>query len=395
MVIKDLSGKTKQIIILISVVIVIATGVILFIVKQKGMFQKGSQKQMDYVIPGVPYMGLYNYHENYNFGYGTSDTSAAVAEVMEYWNPGKTNLADIDRCFVRNIETSMLGVRACLSKFGDYDIQLAHLNNDELKNYVNSEAKTPLLFFLPVSLDQPSEITYLPLNLLIGVKKSQNKVILHSYWFGNNYEVSFDDFNKLWEKTDPRFRNTYLVVQPNNLQDKLKEMNSRKIFAYPERTSIMNNARKMFNNYALSEGALIIMDYDLAKKYQENILNDSNFQDYFPPYYKVRLYADMAAADLRDKDYDSAMGHINQAISLNHDLNQPFKDWPGAVFKNRTSENKGVASGVYRILGEIYFATDNLEKAKESYLKALSINPKDGQAESNLNAVELKLQGKK
>ena len=46
-------------------------------------------------------------------------------------------------------------------------------------------------------------MTYHPATLLIGIEDSQKKVVLQDYWFGNNYEVSFDDFNKLWEEMRP------------------------------------------------------------------------------------------------------------------------------------------------------------------------------------------------
>lgn len=392
MIIEDSNKKVKRIILLLSAA-VIATGLILFVVKYKGMFQisKESPKQADYIIQGVPYKGLYNHKGDNNRIAG--DVSAAVASLLEYWNPGQIKPLEVSSCFHGLQFASMLEIRGCITKFGDYDIQKVHLNNDELKKYVNSEAKTPLLFFLPVSLDQPLDVTYIPAKLLIGIEESQKKVILHDFWFGNNYEVSFDDFNKLWEKTRPNFRNTYLAVQPKDWLNKLKEINSRKIAAYPSRTSIMDQAHGMFQNYALGFGAQKGGMNDVAQKYYSDVLNDPKFEDYFPPFFKVNTFTKLAAVELAQGNLDQALVHATKAVELNHDLEEPFKDWPGYGIGKNKKGNRGVASGAYKILGDIYQKQKKYQLAIDNYQKTLNIHPGNAGAKVGLEQARLGLAG--
>jgi tetratricopeptide (TPR) repeat protein len=402
MIIDDPSKKVKRNILLLSAVAVVVVaavvGVIFFGAK---MFQisKENQKQSDYVIQGIPYIGIYNHKGDYSFSYVLGDTSMAAASLLEYWNPGQNNLVQVALCFsdINNNSgriTGLTDIEGCISKFGDYNFQTVHLNTDELKKYVNSEVKTPLIFFLPVSIDQPLEISYHPATLLIGIEDSQKKVILHDFWFGNNYEVSFDDFNKLWEGVRPDGRNTYLVVQPKDLQNKLKEIDSRKITAYPARTSIMDQAHSMFQNYALGWGAKLRGTYDVAQKYYSEILNDPKFEDYFPPYFKVSLFTKLADVYLAQGNLDQAFVNATKAVELNHDLDKPFKDWLGCELRGgNTPGNQGVSSDAYRILGAVYRKQKKYQAAIDNYQKALDINPGNPNAEKGLKLSQLGLAG--
>jgi hypothetical protein len=396
MVMEDLNKKTKRNILLLLVAVVLASGIIFFGVK---MFQvsKENQKQADYIIQGVPYIGLYNNVGNYSFTYVLGDVSKTMASILEYWNPGRNNLTEVGSCLYDlklGRFVNFTDVQNCISKFGEYKFETLHLHTDELKKYVNSGTKTPLLFFLPVSIDQPLEVAYAPPTLLIGVEDSQKKVILHSFWFGNNYEMSFDDFDKLWERMRPEGRNNYLAVQPKNLQNKLKEINSRKIVAYPARTSIMIQAHSMFQNFALGWGAQQKGLNDMAQNYYSDILNDPKFDAYFPPYFKVNLFTKLAEVYFVQDNIDQALISANRAVELNHDLDKPFKDWPGCelVVSNK-ADRLGESSDAYRILGDVYQKQKNYQSAMDNYQKSLEINTRNLDAYKGFIQTKLELAG--
>lgn len=394
--------KNKRLVIIIGVVIVVILGISgMFIISGTSIFSQLKRQfsgPINYTIPGVPYIGAYNKKSPYD-SLGM-DANSAEASILEYWNPGKNNFADIGQSLEgtrdANSEktfSSLDNYKKAFESYG-YSVKTVNLQINELKKYINPETRTPLLFFMPLEENQPQEIIYQPTTILIGINESEKKLILHSFWFGNNYEISFDEFNSLWNAARPDQRNSYLVIQPNNYNEIISNVRNRKNDPYPARTSIMNNAQIMFKNYALSEGAIWSLHNDLAKGYQEKVKNDPNFQEYFPPFYKVRLYAEEATENLiDDKDYDAALKNINQAIALDYDLNKPFKDWPGVDFVGYNSE--GVGSAVYRVLGDIYYTMGDFEKAKESYLKTLSINPQDTNAKRKLKLASLSIAGKK
>lgn len=392
MIINEQNKKKKYII--LAAVLIIVAGAIAFGVKY-GLFfySNGVQNQSDYVIEDVAYAGIFNHKGKFAFVSG--DTSAAITSLLEYWNPGQNNLANIRQCFSsgRGRLINMMSAKDCVSGFGDYDSQVVHLNTDELKKYINNETKTPLFLFLPISTDQPVEVIYHPATILIGVKDSQKKVVLHDYWFGNNYEISYDDFDKLWGKMRPDERNTYLVVQPKNLRDKLRAMSSRSTAEYPNRTSIMVQAHSIFKNYALGGGAAWRGMYEMAQEYYTEALDDPKFEDYFPPYYKVMLFSKIAEVYLAQNKFDQALTNANKAVELNHDLDKPFKDWPGYEEGGNKPGNVGVASSAYKVLGDVYQKQKDYQRAVENYQKALDVDPGNENAKSGLQLAKLGLVG--
>lgn len=371
---------------IIGLIVLVAAGLGLYWRNNKANLISDNQ---NYIIPGVPYVGIYNQKDRQ--GYINNDAVAAAVSVSEYWNPGKTNFAEANSFFRREPGTyiNFQKIGDYFEKFGGYNVSQEKLGIGELKKYINSNKKTPLILFLPISENQPLEIWYHPAKVLIGINEPERKLIMHDFWLGNNLEISFDDFNKLWERMRPDERNMYLVVRPENYKGILDVGGVSQ--SYKPRTETMQTAGDMFQNFVLAQGAQSQKMNDKAIEYFLEIKSDPNFEMHFPPTFKVYLYYEMAEAYLALKNFDSAIEAANQAIEINHDLDKPSGDWPGTIHVLNKPSLIDRASGPYRVLGDVYRQQKDFAKAKENYLKALDIMPANEEALQGLKLVELEL----
>lgn len=352
---------------------------------------------VDYVIPNVPYFGIFN-HKGENTKL-IRDTSSAVGSILEYWNPGKVDFKTIGTVLGRTTDNKQAVFSAenfdKIFESNGYSVKFLRLDISDLNKYLNPDARTPLVVFQALDKDQPKELQYYPPSVLIGIKNSKKKLVLHSYWYGNNYEISFDDFNALWSATPPNQQNQYAIIKPNDYEAALKEVKKKAVASYPARTSIMQNDQSMFKNFALGEMALWQAESVLTLQYFDKVESDANFEEYLPPYFKVLFYTQKSIALLRQKKYDTALEFAQQAINLNHDLDKSFRDWPGFDINKNSPGETGILAEAYEALGDIYFFKKEFEAAKENYEKTLQIFPNEQRTKASLETTLSILSGKK
>ncbi|HPN96413.1 MAG TPA: tetratricopeptide repeat protein [Candidatus Moranbacteria bacterium] len=372
----------KKAIVLLAVLIVF--GLIVFIGFK--FYQKGKpdastiRSEVNYVIEGVPYNGLHNHKEKAAFI--SNDLSAAVFSILEYWNPEKNDVVLVDY-YLKAQSGRMITPDRINDFFGfykskdDYEKpQVIDLDINEFKKYVNQEKKIPLILMMPLSGEQTEEIPFNPVWVLIGIKDAERKLVLHNYWQGNNYEISFDDFNKIKEIGQKTGGSACVLVQPKNLSEKIKEINKRNIAPYKPRTSVMDKGREMYDNYAI--GRAFFFSGFLPQKsldYLFKVKNDPNFEEFLPPVFKIRTYNTIAMILNGQKKTDDALRYANLAAELNHDVDKPFKDYPGFDAMGNGSGQIGLLGEVYTTLGDIYKEKNDLAKARENYQKSLDIKP--------------------
>jgi hypothetical protein len=380
MIIKDSNKKTKLLVAaVIAVIVLLVAGFFLW-----RIWQKDKNVSTDYIIPNVPYFGIHNHKGNNNvLG---PETPSAVASILEYWNPGKNNLQEINDNVLAQLryqeESSKYlsdfdKIKEAVYTLGDYNSEVVNLKISDLKTYVNQTIRTPLLVFLPVKTDQPIIINYSPVSVLIGVKEKESKLVFHNFWLGNNLEISYEDYSKMIDRMTPIMRNNYLVIQPKNLKEKLKEVEGRRNTPYPPRTSIMERGSEMFKNYAIAEGGSIMDIEEPTKTYLEKIIQDPEFENYFPPYMKVLTYSRLAQMYLLgNKDNLTAIKYAQMSIDLNHNIDQPFKDWMGYECAFNKPSHYGESSRPYVVMGDIQSKQNNISAAKDAYTKAFEIYPR-------------------
>ncbi len=364
--------------------------------RTKNMIQENPLAQkIDYIIPGVPYYGIYNHKESASFL--STDKPAAIASVLEYWNPGKNNFQTIDQFFPNLVERKEFDkprswdeIKNFVNSQGNYVTEIEELIIDDLKKYVNPKTKTPVIITLAIDQNQPVNIPYYTMKVLIGIKESEQKLVFHDFWFGNNYELTYDEFNKLAEKTNPRFKNKYLVIQPKDINNKLKEINnaSNTNSLDPKRTQLTNINSQMLLNYILGSAVLKYgLPSRMAIDYSEKVKNEASFESSFPPIFKTLLFFRLAQAYLALDDLDNALAAALKSVELNHDLDKPSGDWPGYEIAYNSASNKGQLSNSYRILGDVFNKRGAPEEAKYNYQKALEIYPENQLAQEGLQSI--------
>jgi len=344
------------------------------------LFWLNREKKINYTIPGVPYYNIWDHRGE--AAYFTGETAAAIFSVLDYWNPGITKPVETDKFFkIERRATNSVGAEDVnnyidLIAKDQYVIKSVVLEKNEIKQYINPEAKTPLLVYLPISEEQPIELSYYPVVVVIGVNEFEGKITVHDFWLGNNREISFDELSKLWERKKPEQRNEYFVIQPKNLKEALAVINTRKIELYPTRTALMSKNEAMIKNYVLGIAAQDMLNYDLANSFFSKIEGDLGFQNDFIPVLRVQILARLAAIRLQNKDMAGALNYVNKAIDLNQNIDKPMDNgWLGYEHIRLDMANQGKSSDPYRVLGNIYKAMEENDKAIEAYKKALEIDP--------------------
>jgi hypothetical protein len=388
MIIEDSNKKTKLLFaVIIAVIILLVAGFFLWRIWQN------KNVSADYIIPNVPYFGIHNHKGNNNvLG---PETPSAVASILEYWNPGENSLQEINDNVLAELRDQGVSnenlltfdkIKAAVSTLGDYNSEVVNLKVSDLKTYVNRAARTPLLVFLPVKADQPIGINYFPASVLIGVKEKENKLVFHNFWLGNNLEISYEDYSKMINNMAPNMRNNYLVIQPKKLNEKLKEVEGRRNTPYSSRTSIMEKGSEMLKNYAIAQEGSTMNIEEPTKTYLEKIIQDPEFENYFPPYLKVLVYSELAKIYL-DKDNSKAIEYVQLSIDLDHDIDQPFKDWMGYECALNSPSHYGESSRPYVLMGDIQIKQNNVSAANDAYAKALEISPKNLLIRNRLQSV--------
>ncbi len=385
MIIPDSRKTFRWVAAAVLVLAVLAAGIFWMLWGKKQNIFSGP---VNYTIPGVPYIGIHNHTGKFNGLF--ADKDSAIVSVLEYWKPGENDLKKIRQAVARK-ERTVPEMANFVNGMSGMKAELKALKLDELRGFVSFQGKTPLMAFFALDENQPAEMRYYPARVLIGIKESEKRLIFHDYWLGNNYEITFDAYNKLLEKTPPALRNKYLVIQPVDLKNKLKEIKKRQISTYPARTEIMDKAEQMFKNYALAWDPHDSGQYDLAINYFSKVLGNPKFEEFFPPEYKVRAYSELAEMQLGKNDLENALKNVQKAVEMNHDLDKPFGDWPGYELGGNAPGRLGEITVPFRVAGDIYMRMNNFEKAKENYAQALVIKPTNSKAKAGLAAAEAAL----
>jgi len=335
---------------------------------------------LSYTVPGVPYHGIWNHQGE--AAYFSGETAAAVFSVLNYWTPEIAKPIEVDKFFKAERKTGdSVGKESIIKYVGlvakdQYVIKSVVLKQEEIKQYINSEAKTPLLVYLPVSDEEPIELSYNPVVVIIGINENEKKIIVHDFWLGNNREISFAELNKLWEKIKPKLRNKYLVIQPKNLKEALEKIDAKKVESYPARLPLMIKNEAMIKNFVIGVAAQDALNYNLANSFLSKVESDPGFQVDLIPVIQVQVLARLSAIRLQNKDLSAALSYVNRAIELNHDIDKPLNNgWPGYEYGRTDKVNEGKSTDPDRVLGNIYKALGEKEKAIEAYKKVLNIDP--------------------
>lgn len=346
----------------------------------------------DYVIPNVPYIGLHNHVGEY--AYLNSVESASVAMVLEYWNPGKNNFDAIRRTLdAPENQVNGGSFFTAIRSLGEYDVFRERLEISELGKYLNGKTRTPLLLYLAFDEEASDEgargePAVSRMILLIGKNDKDKQLVFHDYWFGNNYVLSYEDFDRLQNLRSPEQRNYYIIVRPKRLSSALRDVKSRAISEYPRRTEVMERAVQLLNEYGVGYIYLLRGDYANALEHLLRAEQSAEFERYAPPFIKTKLYFYIGSAYQNQQDASSALAYAQKAISTNKDLDKPYMGWPGYQLTMNRPSSYGMDSLPYELLGDVYSGLGKWEEALEAYKSAYAIYPKRAVLSEKISEVE-------
>ena len=378
--------------VIIVFIMVITAGMFIFMLKKISNKEQPMSTDSGYLIPNVPYFGIYNHRKELvriPSGYLKNTSCDSVLSILEYWNPGQNNFLTVCDSLQKKS-----GKNEFIQIFEENNLtaKSVSLSLSDLKKYINSESKTPLILFLPIANDQPDSVAFTPVNIIIGIDEKNQKLIFHNYWLGNNYEMTFDEFNQLENKLQPNRRNKYIVAQPKNLDEKLREISQRKIEVYPNRTETMKQGEQMFKDYAFgSSGAYGAGLWPQALEYMSKVENSPNFDKFFPPYFKVLLYYQKSRIYFLKNDFDNALAYAEKAVAIDYDLDKSFNDWNGYETNYVRPDRLGIVPEPFVALGDVLDKKGDLQGALAAYKKASNLMLFSKKVDASIKNVEFEM----
>lgn len=349
---------------------------------------------VNYLIPGVPYYGM----SNLFLRQANTPAIASILTILGYWGDKRFGVAELRERFFSTLESrktesgeeffEMTGVPL----ISDISIETFFKENGyevyrwtfsasggeikEIKKFVNQSKKIPVIVFQKESSNQ--EFSATGQRVVIGIFDGEKKVIVHDNLQGNNYEISYQDFEKMFTN-DAR---TILAVWPS---DKTKEIIKGPNYniSYPGRLEATDKLKSVMVN--LGEAFFYERqkdDFEKANIFYKEAVNDLNFK-YFPPSYQVVILSAFAHSYIELNQYDEVINVIKERVlPINHNLNEASPGW----FSFSTIDRDTLP---YYFLSEAYLKKGQLELALINYkeMKAVRDSIIKKAKELNINVI--------
>jgi len=340
--------------------------------------------EVNHLIAGVPYYGIYN-HFFGTFSKPRPILAASVASILGYWGDNRFSLKDLTEQFPPD---KFFNSEEIYKFFEDNGYERGKTGGvgakeglaiSRIKMFVNPQRNIPIIVYqaLPSFPDLP----FGSHRVVIGLFDKNEKVVVHDFNFGNNYEISYADFEKLFQPN----KGAIMAVWPSaDLTSSLKRELSPP--PYPKRIEAMDKLGPLLikRNEVLS----LVRDgqYDRAIEIQREIVNDPAFS-YFHPAYKVFFLSMLAKYFLLAGQPDETINLINSKIlALNNNLTEPYADWPDQIEGLTAFEDKMALP--FRLLGQAYLEKGNKELARKNFEQALKIDPNDEKSQEALESLK-------
>lgn len=312
-----------------------------------------SNRKTDYIIPGVTPITMYT--ENIGHFPNMHDSRVAAVEmILGYWGD-HVNFDDIKKH--ANIKTFFTNLpvesRSVLRKefFGNqgYISNVLTLRTPkELKQYINPQTRTPLLLVAPLS---PQTSTIPEAWILIGIKERSQTYVFHQFYLGNNIELTFDEFDKLWA-TSPyaSIRNEYVVIWPQNKEERLAKLRNEPSVPYSPLPQVAQAIRTLLPQYLKVNAEANIAAPERVQSFY-TVMKSAEFAK-LHPLYQIALYARYAQRGITYKHFDEAFSNLEKAEALNHDLNKAYDTWPAIYRVEKVSWPYEAYSLYYQTMGD-------------------------------------------
>ncbi len=354
---------------IVAVVLALVGGVLV------NYFQR--QGNVNYLISGVPYYGVYYFLLTDN-----PLPMSAIASITGYWGDSRFPFEKLLGRFDNKEPLTSKAIENFFKENGYETYRWGSVSGGEeirqIKQFVNSTRKIPVIIYQKNMTDP--QTAAVSAKVVVGVFDDAQKVVLHDYHFGSNYEVSYDEFLRMFQSN----MRALVAAWPGKELAKQLSANDR---PSATRHPVMDSMGKLFALKSEAWGLAGLKKWSESKKIFENILNDPLFAA-LPPAYKINFYSLYAQMLTASGEPDAAIAVLrNDAIPLNHDLNQPQDGflWQVNLFKFFPRSDDRLITP-YMFLANAYAAKGDTEKARESLGEVLRIEPANKQAEARISS---------
>lgn len=371
-------SKGLKIFLCVLAVIIIGAGLVFYFFLKNANNNNEVKGEINYLIPGVPYHGFYDH-----FFDADSLVVSSVADVLGYWGDERFNIQDLisyfpdslnrDNTVTTTVYTS-LNIQSFFENNGYETYRWAsdkaggELN--EIKKFVNLSKKIPVIVYQKRSDD--SDHMAVGFRVVIGIFDNTEKIIVHDHDYGNNYEISYQNFEKMFQ---PNARAILAVWPSNELAAQLSKPTHSS--AYPPRLKVMDEMGNLLIKGADAIGFWRQRNYQRAITLEEEFVNDPKFND-FSPAHRIRFYTFLSRLYLSIGNIEKAKEVlINKVGPINNNLSLPYGEWTEQIsyFRNNRTEDKSEIP--FAILAGIYFTQGDQKKSLENLEIATRIKPTD------------------
>ncbi len=343
------------------------------------------QKANEHLIAGVPYWGSFR---------GTPiNTNGAfiVYSILHYWGDDRFSVKEISDKFSLsptddpNATFSGIDLYKDIADFfttNGYDARIVEAPQLEtIKSFIDKDIPVIVSERLVSEKELPPNIKLVgTTRLVIGYSDKEKKVITHDNIFGNNYELSYEEFDALRSGMTAKV----IIVEPKEeILGALKGVN--RSILYPKRLAIMDSPgiRRMHIKwnaiYSLYLEPSLTTEERLkwTAELLEEIVFDTAFNELHPAsrvvmsQFLARVYVNRHIEYYNDAI--KLLEKVTFPLLSPEILKKPYGEWERP--NPEMYDDPGWYSSSWITYGYAHFKLGNRAKAGEAFRKAVSLEP--------------------
>lgn len=278
--------------------------------------------KVNYLIPGVPYYGFYNLF----FQAADTPNAASIMSILGYWGDERYSNSDLQKYLAQISATATPPTMLSFFQTAGYETYQWNSPQNtggeikEIKKFINPKQKIPVIIFQKHFTGGIPDVWP---RVVIGIFDDEKKVVVHDHFLGNNYEISYQDFENMFL---PNVRAILAVWPSDKIKGIVKGPNSQT--SYPPRLEAMD---KLGPVLALTWADAVFYSWQSDFKKAGNLLfelvNNQNF-NYFPKAFRVAILSRLASDYISAGQLDDAINLIKQRVlPINQNLSEATEGW--------------------------------------------------------------------
>lgn len=352
-------------------------GVVLIVILAVAyLFFRGGRtvSAVDHLILGVPAYTLYNTFMDMEPTYIDSTKS-----VLDYWGHPTVSLNEIKKIY-GSAGVSTAAMNGFFQKRGYqtevYDPSVDGYSYDGLmektKAYIQKDIPVIVRQQRTTNPDDVADGT----RVVIGISDKTQKVTVHDYQYGNNYEISYADFKEMSRLKEGGA--SMLAVWPGDLlKSRLQPVDRTK--PYPARNADMQRIGDLWQIRANALEYGFRGDMPKSIELLKEMVAKDEFKNLLPPAYQYGVYDCLVRRLFAVNKPDEVIEIVkNNMAPIDQNLNAPFGIWTGQIdlFKRISFTTTDRLAYHYFWLGQAYALRGQTGEAKQAFSEGMKIEPK-------------------